>query len=64
MDIQIICKGNDFNEFKKYNLVIINEILDLDILTDINKKYQEFKIGFNDKQIFGLASSILNDLRK
>ena len=36
------------NEFKKYNLVINTEIKDLDILTDINKKCEEYKIGLNN----------------
>ena len=58
----LVYKGNNIiKELINFNLVIVTEIMDLDILYDINKKCRERNIGFIYTLCLGLASSIFVD---
>ena len=57
-----IYKGNNIiNDLENFNLVIITEIMELDILYEIDKKCHEKKIGFIYTLCLGLSGFLFVD---
>ena len=60
-EINIYNGNNIIDDVKKYNLIIITEIMNLDVLNKININCRKNKIGFIYTLCLGLASSIFID---